>query len=824
MGFRDELTFAFRSLVRMKGLTTTVVLTLALGIGANAAIFSLVRAVLLRPLVNRDEHRLVYIRQSAPGIGAESIMFSVPEIRDLKQRVEALAEVGDFSTVVFSMVGLGEPRQVRAGVVSGNYFDVMGLRPVLGRLLGQADHGPAAAGAVVLTHHFWSTALNADPSVLGKTIRLDQGFELDTGRSAVIVGVLQPSIPYPAETEIFSNIVTSPHHLSASMVEGREHRMTEVFARLSPASTLEVAKAQLMEAYATITRDHREAYPVRAGFAVSMVPLREQLTSNARTVLFVLLAASILIFVIAVSNVANLILARTVRRESELTLRAALGAHTGALRATLLAESLLLCGTGALFGVVLAWPMVGVLSQYASRFSVRALEMTVDVNLLWVSVLLALIAAVLLAYVPALPSDRRIGGLKLAGGSIRIVGGTRHRLNAFAVTQIAASFVLLAGAVMLLRTFLALQAASPGFDTSRVLAVNVPVTTYGRTEPQIREFYRHVQARVGRLPGVERVAVGSSVPWRDVGLFERATFSFQIEGERRDAAGDDPRAKFRSVSPGYFAALGLPLRAGRDFTADDDNDSEKVVIISESVAAKLFPGRIAVNRHLMWTDGVMKFIGISPEPRRIVGVVPDVDDERVTPGPALTVYHPFEQQIIGGRIFVHTRADPHALVPDITRIVRTLADDQPIEHAATLADIRAEVMAPERLNTVVFGVFAAVALAIAVIGVAGVLAFSVSARTREFAIKMAIGSHQGGILAGVLKSGAAIAIAGIAAGVGGGYVVAQIAARYIEELQMPGGVAVTAAAAVLLVAAVGASVVPAARAARTNVMRALRAE
>jgi predicted permease len=808
----------------MKGLTITVVLTLALGIGANAAIFSLVRAVLLRPLVNRDEHRLVYIRQSAPGIGADNILFSMPEIRDLRQRVEAFDAVGDFSTITFSMTGLGEPRQVRAGVVSGNYFDVMGLRPVLGRLLGNTDDGPAASGAVVLTHRFWSTAFQSDQSVLGKTIRLDDGFERETGRAAVVVGVLEPSIPYPAETELFANIVTSPHHLSATMVEGREHRMTEVFARLAPTSTLELAKAQMTEAYAGIKRDHSEAYPARAGFALRMVPLREQLTANARTVLIVLLAASILIFVIAVSNVANLILARTVRRESELTLRAALGAHTGALRATLLAESLLLCGTGAFLGAALAWPLVGVLSQYASRFSLRALEMTVDANLLWVSVLLALVAAVLLAYIPALPSDRRSGGLKLASGNVRIAGGTRHRLNAFAITQIAASFVLLAGAVMLLRTFLALQAASPGFDTSRVLAVDVPVTMHGRTESQIRRFYRQVQTRVGALPGVERVAVGSAVPWRDAGPLERLTFSFQVEGQRRDAAGDDPRAKFRSVSPGYFAALGVPLQAGRDFNPDDDHDSERVVIISQSLATKLFPGRTALNRHLMWTDGVMKFIGISPEPRRIVGVVPDIDDENIAPGPAFTVYHPFEQQIIGGRIFVHTRADPYALVPEITGVVRRLAEDQPIEHAATLTEIRAEVLAPERLNSLVFGVFAAVALAIAVIGVAGVLAFSVSARTREFAIRMAIGSHQSGILAGVLKSGASMAIAGIAAGIGGGYVVARILVRYVDQMQMPGGIAVIGAATVLLIAAVAASLVPAARAARTNVMAALRAE
>ncbi len=331
MGFRDELAYAFRSLIRMKGLTITVVLTLALGIGANAAIFSLVRAVLLRPLVNRDEQRLVYIRQSAPGIGADNILFSMPEIRDIRTRVDAFAAVGDFSTVTFSMTGLGEPRQIRAGVVSGNYFEVMGLRPVLGRLLGDNDDGPAAPGAVVLTHRFWSTTFDSDPSILGKTIRLDDGFERETGRAAVVVGVLEPSIPYPAETELFANVVTSPHHVSAIMVEGREHRMTEVFARLSASSTLQAAEAQLMQAMRRDQRRSQRGLSHTRGFALRMTPLREQLTSNAHAVLIVLLGASMLIFVIACSNVANLILARTVRRESELTLRAALGADAGAL-------------------------------------------------------------------------------------------------------------------------------------------------------------------------------------------------------------------------------------------------------------------------------------------------------------------------------------------------------------------------------------------------------------------------------------------------------------------------------------------------------------
>src|SRR5882762_2123274 len=312
--FLNDLKVALRSLARTKGLAITVVLTLALGIGANAAIFSVVRGVLLRPLVNRDEDRLIYIRQSARGIGSDNAAFSVPEIQDLRDRVKTVSAFGDFSTIGFTMVGLAEPREVRAGVVGGSYFEVMGLHPVVGRLLDMRDDGPNAAGAAVLTYRFWTTGLNSDPSVLGKTIRLGT-------RSATIVGVLEPSVPYPAETEIIANVVTSPHHLSATMVTGRVHRMTELFGRLAPGATLESANAELRTLYAGMIRQHPADYAQKGDNRIHAVRLRDQITSGARTILWVLLAASILVFIIACSNVANLILARSVRREGELSIR-----------------------------------------------------------------------------------------------------------------------------------------------------------------------------------------------------------------------------------------------------------------------------------------------------------------------------------------------------------------------------------------------------------------------------------------------------------------------------------------------------------------------
>jgi predicted permease len=814
--FLCDLKFAVRSLARTKGLTVTVIVTLALGIGANAAIFSLMRGILLRPLVNRDEERLIYIRQSARGIGVENATFSVPEIQDLRHGVKMISALGDFSTIGFTMVGLGEPREVRAGVVSGSYFQVMGLHPVLGRLLDMRDDGPSAAGAMVLTYRFWATALKRDISVLGKTIRLGD-------RPATIVGVLEPSVPYPAETEIIANIVTSPHHLSATMVTGRVHRMTELFGRLAPGADLESARAELRSVHGAIIREHPDAYSAKADFRIDAVRLRDQITSRARSVLLVLLAASVLVFVVACSNVANLILARTVRRQGELAIRAALGGGPAALRRTLLAESLLLCGAGAVLGVLSAGPMVSILARYASRFSVRALDLTVDSSVLWVGAGLAAVAAVLLGFVPRLPSAAVSHGYGLSSGSLRVTG-TSRRQRVFAVTQIAASFVLLAGASMLLKTLLALQAAQTGFDTRHVLALNVPVISYGRTPGQVVGFYKETIRRITSLPGVDSVAVGTAVPWRDAASFGFG-LAFSADSHVRAPGEDDPRARFRTISPGFFAALGVPIIAGRDFNDGDRRGGESVVIVSQSLAQRMFPNQDAVNRHIMWTDPVIKFIDVSLAPRRIVGVVADVDEEHVVPVPALTVYHPFDQQEIwGGRLFVHARTNPYSLVPTITRVIRELSADQPVERAATLEDIRAEVLTPDRLNSILFGGFASVALAIAVVGVAGVLAFSVSGRTREFGIRLAIGAQPRQLLTDVVGEGAVMAVTGVVAGAVCGLSLTRLAGNYIHEVHTPGTVVVAGSAAVLLAAAVAASLLPALRAARVDVMQAVRSD
>jgi putative ABC transport system permease protein len=825
MSFVRDLKVAALSLIRTPGMAIAVVLTLALGIGANAASFTLVRGVLLKPLVNRDENRLIYIRQSAPGIGDENAAFSVPEIQDLGASVRTVSAFGDFSTMDFTMIGLGEPRSIRGGVVGGTYFDVMGLRPVLGRLIGPQDDGPKAAGVVVLTYRFWTTSFHKDPSVIGKTVRLGSIGD----RTATVIGVLEPCVPYPQDTEIIANMVTSPHHLSATMITGRIHRMTELFGRLAPGATLDQARVELRSAYSAMKQDHPEAYSQGANFQIGVKLLRDQITSGARTVLLVLLAASGLIFIIACSNVANLILARTVRREGELAVRVALGASRGALRRMLLAESLLLCGAGAALGVLSAQPMVAILVRYASRFSIRALDFRVDSSLLWVGAVLAVVAAVILAFVPRLPSSGAPSGLSLASGSVRITGGTSRRQRIFAVTQVAASFVLLAGASALIATLIALQRTQTGLDTQHVLAIDVPPMSYGKTPEQVVDFYKEAMRRIDALPGVSKTAFGNVVPWRDSGI----GLQFSADGHVHAGGVEDPRAQWRVISPGFFAALGVPIIAGRDFNAlDNRNNAEPVVIISQTIAQRMFSNQDAVNRHVYWTDPVLQYLpGTDLEksrfvaPHRIIGVTADIDDGHVVPEPALTVYSPFEEgPIFGGRLFIHTDANPYTLVMPVTRVIRDMSADQPVEHAASLADIRAEVLTPDRLNSLVFGVFAAVALAIAVVGVAGVLAFSVSARTREFGIRLALGSEPQRLLKGVIAEGTVMAAAGVIAGAAFGFVLARMAGRYFLDVKMPGVLPVLVSAFVLMTVAVIASVLPAARAARVDVMQALRSE
>jgi len=432
---------------------------------------------------------------------------------------------------------------------------------------------------------------------------------------------------------------------------------------------------------------------------------------------------------------------------------------------------------------------------------------------------------VFLAYVPRLPSADSSRGLGLTSSAGRVTGSSRRRIRVFTVVQVAASFLLLASAGVLLRTLLSLQKAQPGFETGHVLIADLPLTSDGRTPQQVAQFYQEALRSVSALPGVEDAAIGLMAPWRDQG-FLRFTLQFAVEGKRGESSKEDLRARFRFVSPGYFATLGIPLLEGRDFTEADRKEAEPVVIVSKSIAQQLFPGQVALNRHVMWTDPLIKYApGISPVASRIVGVAVDVDDANIIPQHNLTIYQPFAQgPLFGACLVVRAKKDPYALVPTITKTVRAAAATQPVEHPSTLEDVRTEVLANNRVNAIVFGGFAALALAISLVGVTGVLAFSVSWRAREFAIRLALGAQPRRILAGVLVEGATIAAIGIAAGGLLGWGLSRLAGNYVPELQLPGPIPLIGSAAVIVTSAVLASLVPAARAARVDTLQALRAE
>ena len=483
-----DMRVGLRSLLRAKGLAATVVITLALGIGANAAIFSVVRGVLLRPLVNRGEDRLIYIRQSAPGLSSGNTRFSVPEIDDFKSRATTVSAFGDFSTIEFTLLGIGEPRVVQAGVVSGSYFDVMGLRPVLGRLLNAADDGPKAAGAVVLTHRFWTTV--ARERYRGRRQDDSARFaQCHRRRRARAVRPLsgrhrdhrqhghQPASP----RRDHGHAAHAPHDRAVRPPRARRDRRRGACG-VDRAACRDDARAP------RVLLGHRERPAERGRRCAIRSPRRRARFCSSCS------PPPAVVFVIACSNVANLILARSVRREGELAVRAALGATHGALRRTLLAESLVLCGAGAVLGVLLARPLVSVVARFAARFSVRALEVTVDVSLLWVGAGLAMAAAVLLAYVPRLPSVLAPSGLGLASGSVRITPGTNRRLRVFAMTQIAFSFVLLAGAGTLSPRSSRCRRRRPATTCVRCWPLTCPSS--GVDGPPVIDFLQEVTRRI----------------------------------------------------------------------------------------------------------------------------------------------------------------------------------------------------------------------------------------------------------------------------------------------------------------------------------------
>jgi predicted permease len=810
-----DLRFALRSLSRVPGFAAAVVLTLALGIGANTAIYSVVRGALLRPLPNRDGDRLVYLRQSAEGAGQTNVLFSVPEVVDYRSGSNVLRGFAEYSEIQATLRGNDEPVRALAGVVTGNYFEVMGLGPVAGRLFDARDDGPTAAPAMVLTQAYWLQRFGGDRSVIGTSIRVN-------GMPVTIVGVVQDAPRYPGETDVFVNMVTSPHHLDATMVTGRTHRMTEVFARLAPNATLEQARSEIARIEGNVHNDHPEVYEAGAGYDIAVRPLREVMNERATLTFWLLMGAAAFVFVIACANVANLTLIRGIRRERELIVRRAMGAGAGRLRRLLLAENLLLALAGGALGLVVAYGGLGLLVAFAEQLTTRAGEIRLDGGVLAFTFLVAIAAGILLAFVPNVGGEGTLASSLASAGRRTTAGRGRQRMQrGLVVVQVAVSVVLLTGAGLLVRTLMKLQEVDTGVGIENVLTMEVPMDGSGRETPEMLLLYEQMRDRIATLPGVIEAAIGSIVPLRG------SDFRLDVKAEGRPVEPGEPtpNANYRTASPEFFRATGIPLLAGREFSSTDRAGSGRVVIINQTLANRLFGNRDPIGQRIAWTGDVLRFIPVSGDWRTVVGVVGDTRDAGPDAEPEPILYQPFAQEeIFAGVFVVRTGADPVPLQASVVQAIRSLDPQALIENVQTLEQVQDERIAPRRVNALLVTSFGALALLIAAVGIAGVLAFSVSSRTGEIGIRMSLGADAFRVKRMVLREGWVLLAAGLTLGVIGSLVAARLLDRLLYGVTPNDPATVSLVA--LLMATVGtlACWIPAGRAARVEPAVALRAE
>ncbi len=811
--------YAFRALRRSRAFTAVVVVTLALGIGANTAIFSVVRGVLLKPLPHREGDRLVYLRHSSEGAARANIGFSVPEVRDFRNGAPALGGIAEYSQWFGVLQEDNGAKRIEMGLVTGNFFEVMGLSPVLGRLTSSADDGKGVPPVMVLSHDFWVRHYGGDSSIVGKQVKLDNN-------SVTVIGVLQPAPFFPQRVDALLNMVISPHHLSAQMVEARVHRMTDVIARLAPGATLEQANNQVASTYARMLSDHKDAYDPGSRPRVTMIPFKEALGERARLTLWLLMGAAAFVMIISAASVANLTLMRGVRREHELVVRAALGAGVRRLRRLLLVENLALTLVGAMLGVIVAIGGLRLLTSLAERYSARANEIQLDVAVLAFTLALSVAVALLLSLLAAIPKEGAMS--TVSAGARRMSASLRkNRLQrAFVVAQIAVSVVLLAGAGLLTRTMMQLSEVDTGLsgETEQVLTMPVSLLDPTRLSPQAdaanKVLYHRMREEISALPGVIEAALGSTMPLRSAQI----DLDIKAEGKALAVGEAVPHADFRTAGPEYFRAAGIRLLKGREFSITDQPGSGKVAIINETLAEKFFPAEDPVGKRIAWTGEILKFTPISGEWRTIVGVVGDTKDGGLDTPTEAVVFMPFAQEFsMTGGLVIRTASDASELASAATRVVRRIAPTVPIENVLTVAQIKDQSISPRRLNAALVSSFGILAVIIAAVGIAGVLAFSVSARTNEIGIRMSLGAESGRVQRMILKEGGVLLAIGLVLGVVGAFFAARLIQGLLFGVAPHDPLTLIGVAVVMAVIGIVACWIPARRAARIDPAITMRA-
>jgi putative ABC transport system permease protein len=807
----QDLRYGTRTLLKNPGFSALAILTLGLGIGANTAIFSVINGVLLKPLPYANGDRLLLIEQSAPLTNLPNLGVSITELYDYRAQLPSFDGLVEFHQMSFDLLRRGEPDRVATGVVSPNFFDVLGIKPILGRTFVDGDDDQGAEAVLVLGHAYWQTRFGGDRTIVG------QVFEMND-RPHTVVGVL-PAVPhYPNEVDVYMPTSACPFRAAAERQVDRNRRAfgaLQVFGLLKAGAPPERAAAEVATVAERFKRDYPQVYRPASGFQARTANILAQLTAGAREMLLILLGTTGLVLLIACANVANLTLARMLRRDRELAMRSALGAGRWRLVRQLLTESTLLALAGGAFGLLFAWSTVDMLTTFVSRFTARTGEIGIDPQVLGFTLLASILTGLIFGTVPALSSRVDLVSTLKSGGKGMSDAGSRRRLqSALIVAQVSVSVVLLVGAALLLLSFYRLQRVDAGYRGDRVLSAEVfgNFTKYPDAQ-SLRRLYLSILERLETMPGVVSAAVTNAVPLAGI---QPGQTRFQIQGRIYDSPDHRPTADVRVASAKYFETLGIPLRRGRVFNELDHDRAAQVAIINESMV-RHWEGRDPIGAEVSFDNG-QNWV-------TIVGVVGDVKSFGLDRDAVAQVYRPLRQTGgIGGRVLVRTIGEPMEAARLIREAVHTVDPDIPIENVSTLDEIRDRSLARPRLTAVLLGVFAALALLVTITGITGVIATSVSQRTQEFGIRMALGASQHGVLRMVLRQGLVLVIFGLLIGIGAALALARVLQSYLYRTAPTDPLTFVAAAAALMAAGTLACLGPAWRATRVDPMAALRAE
>mgnify|MGYP002381281190 CR=1 FL=1 len=807
-----DIRHGLRVLANNPGFTIIAALTLALGIGANTAIFSVVYGVLLRPLPYRDGGGLVVLHQQARQARLDNVPFSVKEIADYREASQTLEAVVEHHSMSFLLLGKDTAERVETAVVSANFFDVLGVKPMFGRTFVPSDEDHNADAVLILSHKYWQSRHGGDPSIVGRVFQMNN-------RPHTVIGVLPPIPQYPVESDVYMPTSQCPTRSSANFQANRNARMMTVFGRLKSGVPVEQAQSDLSVVAKRLEASYPESYPKANGYSISAIPLRNDLTRTAQPTLLVLLGAAGFVLLIACANVANLMLSRMLKVERELAVRLALGATKARIVRQLLTESMLLSLTGAALGLLMAPSTTSLLVKLAGRFTTRAAEVRMDAPVLIFTTLVALVTGLLFGLAPAISSTRKLtGGVnQQTGRSTPTVGRQRLRA-ALVIAQVAVSFLLLIGAGLMIRSFIKLQSVDPGFRPDHLLTMRITpnFTKYGSAQalaPVVEQILRRVKA----TGGVESAALVSNVPLSASGIaLGPGSIAFEIEGRPVSKGELAPLVDTTVVSPDYFETIRQPLLRGRQFTEHDDPAGLAVAIINETMARHRWPAEDAIGRRVTFNGG-RTWISI-------VGVVGDAKEYGLDRAVADELYLPLRQAGFANSLVVRTSTEPLSLAPLIRAVLHDIDPQIAVDRLNSLDRLHQDSVASPRVTTMLLSLFAGLALLISAGGIAAVMALGVSQRTQELGIRMALGASRASIVGMIVRNGLALGAAGVVLGMVAAVLLTRLLSTLLYSVS-PTDAATFAAVSVLFVAvAVAACFVPARQATKLDPLVALRHE